>query len=62
MGASVRAGVLLALGTALAACGGAESTAPDPASGDEERAVAEAAEMLEERQPSPAPTLEDGNE
>ncbi|QZH76000.1 MAG: hypothetical protein JY451_05340 [Erythrobacter sp.] len=58
---SARAGVLLALGAALAACGGAERTAPDPASGDEARAVAEAAEMLEERQPQSAPARDDGN-
>ncbi len=59
---SARAGMLLALGAALAACGGADAPAPHPASGDEERAVAEAAEMLEERQPPAAPAPDDGNE
>lgn len=50
-----RAGLLLALGAALAACGGSgDARAPDAISADETRAIAEAAEMLEERQPPPA--------
>jgi len=63
-GASAGAGLLLAFGTALAACGGAQETpAPDPASADESRALAEAAEMLDAREPPPpAPAQGDGNE
>lgn len=61
--ARARAAVLLALGVALGGCGDAPTArAPDAASNDEERAVAEAAEMLEERVPDAPPTPDDGAE
>ncbi|GEM_PF-6941763 len=45
------AGLPLALGLALSACSnGSDAPTPPPVSGDEQQAVAEAAEMLSERE------------
>lgn len=50
-----RAGLLIALGALLSACGNErESRAPKPADADETRALEAAAEMLDERRPEPA--------
>ena len=50
-----RAALLLALGSALSACGnGGDAAAPDPMTQNEAEAVADAAEMLEERIPADA--------
>lgn len=63
----VRAGMLLAFCAALPACSnGGKTSSPAPVSGDEQQAVADAEEMLDERLPEPdleaAPTLTpDGN-
>ena len=49
-----RAGLLIASGALLAACsGGEEVAAPGASPADEEAAIADAAEMLEERQDAP---------
>jgi len=58
------AGVLLAAAALLAGCGSPDDAAPAGATGNEQRALAEAAEMLDDRPapvaaepaPSPAPS------
>lgn len=51
-----RALQICVLGAALSSCSGSEADrAPDPATADEERALSQAAEMLEERPREGAP-------
>lgn len=56
-----RAAVLLAFSAALPACNDSgDARSPAAITGDEERAVAEAAEMLDQRVPENAPDMAPG--